>query len=367
MTGGVLGGGVIFVVAALLWAAVLVPAWVRRREFRAAERNALRLQRTLRVLAETSEVPQEVRVEATAREALAHERLLRTARKTQEAERAAELADARAEQLRAELRAQEMRRRHAAAKRSARLRRPIVRRTRAVAALCALAGVIGVLIGAGFAIAGSGAAVLAWSALLFSLGLGALVLLAPGRARMREVPAERVERPARDVDVVEVPEDGAHPAEDPAASAQAHAAAQRAAAERIARAQARARARTTTPAPPRENQPDSILLREAREQVARERASREQASRPTLPMSRPAAPASAQHVSPQPASAQAASGARQAPAPGARQAPAPAPGAGPQGQQEAARARLREMGVVGDTSEGMPDLDAAIRRRRQAG
>ena len=67
MTGGVFGGGVIFVVAAVLWTAVLVPAWVRRREFKAAEQNAVRLQRTLRVLAETAEVPTEVRVEATAR------------------------------------------------------------------------------------------------------------------------------------------------------------------------------------------------------------------------------------------------------------------------------------------------------------
>ncbi|MFC6235676.1 hypothetical protein ACFPZL_11345, partial [Leucobacter soli] len=95
MTSGVFGGGVIFVVAALLWAAVLVPSWVRRREFKAAERNAVRLQRTLRVLAETAEVPTEVRVEATAREALAHERLLRTAQRQQEAERRGRLAEAR--------------------------------------------------------------------------------------------------------------------------------------------------------------------------------------------------------------------------------------------------------------------------------
>ena len=87
MASGVFGGGLIFVVAALLWVAVLVPSWVRRREFRTAEQNALRLQRTLRVLAETAEVPTEVRVEATAREALAQERLLRTAQRQQDAER----------------------------------------------------------------------------------------------------------------------------------------------------------------------------------------------------------------------------------------------------------------------------------------
>jgi hypothetical protein len=36
-------------------------------------------------------------------------------------------------------------------------------------------------------------------------------------------------------------------------------------------------------------------------------------------------------------------------------------------QQQAARERLRQMGVIGDTSQGMPDLDAALRRRRNAG
>ena len=108
MASGVFGGGLIFVVAALLWVAVLVPSWVRRREFRTAEQNALRLQRTLRVLAETAEVPTEVRVEATAREALAQERLLRTAQRQQDAERKAELSEARTKQFYAELRAQQI-------------------------------------------------------------------------------------------------------------------------------------------------------------------------------------------------------------------------------------------------------------------
>ena len=110
MASGVFGGGLIFVVAALLWVAVLVPSWVRRREFRTAEQNALRLQRTLRVLAETAEVPTEVRVEATAREALAQERLLRTAQRQQDAERKAELSEARTKQIYAEMRAQQMKR-----------------------------------------------------------------------------------------------------------------------------------------------------------------------------------------------------------------------------------------------------------------
>lgn len=352
MTGGVLGGGVIFVVAALLWAAVLVPAWMRRREFRAAERNALRLQRTLRVLAETAELPQEVRLEATAKQALAQEKLLRTAQRRQEAEREAELAEARAEQVRAEIRAHEMRRRQAAAQRSARLRKPVVRRIRAVAALVALGGIVGVLVGAGFAVGGNGPAVLGWSAALAALGTGALVLLAPGRMRMQAIPAERlrVPEPVREPDAPVAEQEPV--AENAAeASAAAHAEAQQAAAERIERARALARARAVRPVA-RENQTDSILLREAREQVARARAVEEGVV--PAPAAAPAASASAS--SEPPARAE-----REVAAP--RRAPAPAERA----RQQAARERLSRMGVVGDTSEGMPDLDAALRRRRNVG
>lgn len=45
------------VLAAGLWLVYLVPNWLRRREFEATERNAVRLQQTIRVLAETSEGP----------------------------------------------------------------------------------------------------------------------------------------------------------------------------------------------------------------------------------------------------------------------------------------------------------------------
>ncbi|MFT4233119.1 MAG: hypothetical protein QM606_10150, partial [Leucobacter sp.] len=234
MTGGVLGGGVIFVVAALLWAAVLVPAWVRRREFHAAERNAARLQRTLRMLAETAEVPQEMQIEATAREALAQEKLLRTARKRQEAEREAELAEARAVQVRAEIRAQQMRRKQAAVQRAARLRRPVVRRMRAFAALGALLGLLGALVGAGVAVAGSGISILVVSGLVFLASFGGLVLMAPGRVRLEPIPAEQV-APAGPA-----PEHVAEPVAtgETEEAASAHEAAQRAAAARIERARA---------------------------------------------------------------------------------------------------------------------------------
>ncbi|MBP1327149.1 hypothetical protein JOF28_002381 [Leucobacter exalbidus] len=352
MTGGVLGGGVIFVVAALLWAAVLVPSWMRRREFRAAERNALRLQRTLRVLAETSEVPEEIRLEATAKEALAHEKILRSARKQLDAERAADLADARAEQVRAEIRAQQMKRKERAAVHASRLRRPVVRRVRATAALGAVLGLLTMLVGVGVAIAGVGAAALIWGALVTATSVGALVLLAPGRVRTKVLPVE-----------IEVCDEAAQlPVQvepvavtDVSAQAEAHRRAQQAAAERIERARALARARAARPAP-RENQIDSMLLGEPGAVAAAAAA----AVGTLQPERRTLTP---EHVpAPRPAVARPAAAAygAAAPRPAVPQAPRYT------SQQEAARARLRQMGVVGDTSEGMLNLDDVLRRRRSS-
>ena len=364
MSGGVLGGGVIFVVAALLWAAVLVPAWLRRREFRAAERNALRLQRTLRVLAETTEVPHEVRVEATAREALAHEKLLRTAQRRQEAEREARLAEERAEQVRAEIRAQQMRRKQAAMQRAARLRRPVVRRVRALAALAAVLGIVGLLVGAGFAIAGSGAGVLIGSALLGALGTGVLVLLAPGRVRVQPIAAESVEPMPETVEPETVEaEPEVLRGEDAAAAA--HAAAQQAASARIERARALARARAERPVP-KENQPDSILLREVREQVARARADSGSIPGQDDAVGAGGAGGAGGAAVGGAAGGTAASADAAAEAAAAkRRADEAAIAASVQrrAESDARAARLKQMGVIGDTSDGMPDLDAVFRRR----
>lgn len=338
----------IFVVAALLWAAVLVPSWVRRREFKVAEQNAVRLQRTLRVLAETAEVPTEVRVEATAREALAHEKLLRTAQRQQEAERRARLAEARAAQVRAEMRAQQMKRKQAALARSAKLHRPVVRRLRAFAALIAVIALAGMLVGTGFVFAGQGWMVLVGAGLGFIAALGGLVLMAPGRVKMVEIPAEQIVEsvPARtalrvDEGVVEAGEDRA---------VAAHAAAQAAAAARIERARAMARARAERPAALR-NQPQSMLLEQAREQVL--------AARPGAA----AAPAAAAEREAEEAVHAAEAAERSARAAAAQ---ARAQAAADRSQQLATAERLRKMGVVGDPSEGMLDLDAALRQRRSA-
>ncbi|MCS5718386.1 hypothetical protein N1027_09570 [Herbiconiux sp. CPCC 205763] len=77
MTTEWLGGGFMIALAAILWLAYLIPSWSRSRQYLATERNAVRLQQTLRILAETSEVPEEVRIEASARSIAEQERILK--------------------------------------------------------------------------------------------------------------------------------------------------------------------------------------------------------------------------------------------------------------------------------------------------
>lgn len=101
MGGQVLGGGVIVLVAVVLWLVYLLPSWHGRHQFNAAERNALRLNRALRVLAETSEAPAEVRLELNARTAAAQQKLARRVQAEREGAELeiarAQLADARAD------------------------------------------------------------------------------------------------------------------------------------------------------------------------------------------------------------------------------------------------------------------------------
>jgi len=72
-----LGSGIMLALAAGLWLVYLVPTWLRRNEYLATERNAIRLQQTLRVLAETTEVPATIRAETTARSVAEHQRALK--------------------------------------------------------------------------------------------------------------------------------------------------------------------------------------------------------------------------------------------------------------------------------------------------
>lgn len=73
------GGGLVFAIAAALWVAYLIPTYFRRRNFDATERNAVRMQQTIRALAETTDVPEEIRVEASARAVIEQKRVLRQA------------------------------------------------------------------------------------------------------------------------------------------------------------------------------------------------------------------------------------------------------------------------------------------------
>ena len=70
-----LSTAVMLALAAVLWFLYFVPTWIRRREYLATERTATRLQRTIRIMAESAEAPEEMRVEASAREAARVERI----------------------------------------------------------------------------------------------------------------------------------------------------------------------------------------------------------------------------------------------------------------------------------------------------
>jgi len=56
-----LGGGLMLAIAAILWLAYLLPNWFKQREYLATEKNAVRLQQTIRVLAETTDASAGVR------------------------------------------------------------------------------------------------------------------------------------------------------------------------------------------------------------------------------------------------------------------------------------------------------------------
>ena len=90
------GTAVMIAIAAALWFAYFVPTWMRRREYLDTERTATRLQQTLRVMAETAELPDQVRVEVTSRDAARHERLLAAQLRRADAVAAREVASVRA-------------------------------------------------------------------------------------------------------------------------------------------------------------------------------------------------------------------------------------------------------------------------------
>lgn len=180
MGGQVLGGGVIVLVAVLLWMVYLLPSWHSRRQFDAAERNAVRLNQALRVLAETSETPEEVRLELNARTAMAQQKLAKRAM--------AEREHTALEQARTDL--QRARDERAAARstpvaRQARARR----RTRLTLTVIGLAAVAAAVWG-GWQVVATGSQLVLWSAVGVAAVCGLLL------QRMTRVGARAVTRVA---------------------------------------------------------------------------------------------------------------------------------------------------------------------------
>ena len=174
------GSSIVIALAALLWLAYLVPTWFRRREYLATERNAVRLQQTLRIMAETAELPEQVRAETSARSAAAQQKLLRAQQLRESAAARAELAAAdraAARQLAATLSAD-------VAPGSTASRR--LRRSRALTSLVLLAA----LVTAGFGVAPlmAGSWLLLASASVVALGafamLGQMSAVARARAEL---------------------------------------------------------------------------------------------------------------------------------------------------------------------------------------
>lgn len=156
----VLGGGVIVLVAVVLWLVYLLPSWHSRHQYNAAERNAVRLSQALRVFAETSDPPEEVRVELNARTAHAQQRLAQRA--IAERERAA-LEEAKADLARER------------AERAARRAAPTARRARARRWLRQVSTTIGIA-GAGAAAWGAYEVVMTGAQLFLWLGVAAVML-----------------------------------------------------------------------------------------------------------------------------------------------------------------------------------------------
>jgi hypothetical protein len=188
-----LSSSVIIALAAVLWLVYLVPTWFRRREYLSTERNAVRLQQTLRILAETAEVPEQVRVENSARGAAAQEKVLqREMQRTLAIQRAQDAAAARA----AARTLAETQPAIAAdvARTSISSRR--LRRSRLFVTTVLVAAVVGAGFGAAQAATGAGLLLLAASGVIM---VGALVLLGQisAVAKTRRDLARGLQAPAR--------------------------------------------------------------------------------------------------------------------------------------------------------------------------
>ncbi|MEO7006041.1 MAG: hypothetical protein ABI275_05760 [Terrimesophilobacter sp.] len=149
-----LGSSAVLVLAAVLWFVYLIPTWLRRREYLATERNAVRLQQTLRIMAETAQVPREVHAESTARSVAAQQRILR---KEQQVEHVISKAQEELATRAAARRLAEARPMIRAVARTSPDAARRLRRSRAATSLVLLAALAAAVTGIAPALAGSGA------------------------------------------------------------------------------------------------------------------------------------------------------------------------------------------------------------------
>lgn len=325
MNSQALGGGVMLAVGAALWALYFLPIWTKRRKFAAAQQNALRIQRTLRMLAETAELPEEIRVEATAREALAHERLLEATGRSQLAEHEAKLAQAKLAERQALAEAKANRRRTEALKRELIRRSRGVRIARLITASIAALAFVGLVVGIVLAILGLGATLLGLSAAALLLGVGALVVMAPKQAVLTLNQSE-FENARSVATTPQVESQRAQP--KPSAQRQMRVQARPPASARVA------------PATETVTQPAERDLLEAKRVLELARSQAERMQREAVAVS-PARDVAASHLSRNP-----------------KRPSLPATGV------EASA--LRNMGVIDEIEAPLPDLDAVLQRRRAA-
>ncbi|QCR19873.1 hypothetical protein [Agrococcus sp. SGAir0287] len=176
-----LGTTVVFALAALVWIAYLVPVWVRRREYLATERNAVRLQQTLRIMAETAQAPPEVEIAATAREIARQQRVLAKEARLQQAIARAE-AVAKARELDEQIKRVEREVRAAVAGSVSRRQR--LRRTRLA---CTLMLVASIAVGVAGALLPQATLLLAFAGVVATLAVGGLVAVNRTNATIRDV------------------------------------------------------------------------------------------------------------------------------------------------------------------------------------
>ncbi|MBT1018368.1 hypothetical protein KJY77_04335 [Canibacter sp. lx-72] len=311
---GFLGGGLLVLLAVVLWGAVLIPGLARGREASVAAREAEKLRRSMeRLETVTVAIAEDERVQS-AKEALHREKQLQQRKRAAQAQLRAEQLRADAERKVAEISVKQAARLRSAKIRAAKMQGLLVRRVRLVVAALGAAGLVAVLLGVGVAIAGSGFLVVGIGAGVAVVAFGVLLAIAPGRA------VQQVEQQQATTKVA-VEQQLLHETVPVAVvddSAVKYAAAQKAAAERIAKARAEQLARAKKPVP-KVNQTDSILLKERSERDFT-----------------PARSASAQG------------------------------GELRDLQGHELRSRLSRIGVVADGETKKVDLDAALRRRRNA-